>query len=163
MEMLLVFIVLIVIVLVMAALLGASAKGKAKDYQYSKKSPFLTSAERKLHKELKTALGEEYEIFANTRLNDVIEPKKGYDSKTRYGANARIRQMHIDFIITDKKYNILAAIELDGESHNRKKQQERDAKKQTFLESAGVPFLRLKNKAPNNVQAVIELLKMNTK
>ena len=62
---------------------------------------------------------------------------KGYKFRRQYSIGAYI----VDFYCAEMKL----AVELDGESHFIEGSEERDRKRQAFIESAGICFLRFTN------------------
>jgi very-short-patch-repair endonuclease len=53
-----------------------------------------------------------------------------------------IAQKHIDFIITDYNWKILALIELDGFSHNYDKTKNNDIFKNELFQNLNIPLVR---------------------
>lgn len=90
----------------------------------------MTPTEREFYRVLELKYGEEYYIFAQVRVADVIKPNvKRYFSKTReYQALFRqISQWHFDYLLCHKEdFRIHCAIELDDPSHQRADRQRRD-------------------------------------
>lgn len=68
---------------------------------------------------LQKALPSEYVIHSQVSLMALVTPVDFKD-------NSKTWAKRMDFVITDKSTRILAVIELDDSTHNRKKRQERD-------------------------------------
>lgn len=90
----------------------------------------MTPTEREFYRVLERKYGEEYYIFAQVRVADVIRPNvRRYFSKTKeYQALFRqISQWHFDYLICCKEdFSIYCAIELDDPSHERADRMRRD-------------------------------------
>jgi len=100
----------------------------------NKKKP-LSERERETLKRLRESLPE-YEIHANMRLADAI---KADWKQFRY-----IKGYHLDFVVCNQSGDIVAAIELDDSTHDNRKAQERDAKKNKWLNDANIKLIRLR-------------------
>ena len=111
-------------------------------WPYKRKS-LLTFTEQRFFALLHEALPE-HQIFVQVALNQMIK----VDSKKNWAKwyNA-IAQMSVDFVISDTKGFIIAAIELDDKSHDNEKRQSKDAKKDKALNSAGIQVLRYRAEA----------------
>lgn len=107
----------------------------------------MTPTEREFYRVLERKYGEEYYIFAQVRVADVIKPNvKRYFSKTReYQALFRqISQWHFDFLLCHKDdFRIYCAIELDDSSHERPDRQRRDRILNAVCEDSGVDLKRM--------------------
>lgn len=99
-----------------------------------KKKP-LSERERETLKQLRESLPE-YEIHANMRLADVI--------KADWRQFNYIKGYHLDFVICDPSGHIVAAVELDDSTHDNRKAQERDAKKNKWLSDADIKLIRIR-------------------
>jgi len=56
-----------------------------------------------------------------------------------------IRSRHVDFVLTNKETGkTICAIEVDGKSHDSKKQQESDSKKNMILEQSEIRLYRIR-------------------
>lgn len=91
---------------------------------YQRKLLFTKNEYHEFMKLVSFAKTNQLEVLAKVRLLDLIEPKSEYsrDKKFLY----KIQAKHVDFVVTDKKYKIVAIIELDDNSHNRPDRVQRD-------------------------------------
>ena len=123
-------------------------EGRAKSYAplpYEKKQYLLTRAERSFYEVLRQAVGEEYLIFTQIRLADLIYVRKG--TKQRQSFQNKINAKHVDFLLCDpKSLQPMLAIELDDASHQRADRQKNDRVKEDALTAAGLPLLRVRAK-----------------
>lgn len=91
---------------------------------YQRKLLFTKNEYYEFMKLVAFAKENQLEVLAKVRLLDLIEPRSEYrrDKKFLF----KIQSKHVDFVITDKKYKIVAIIELDDNSHNRPDRAQRD-------------------------------------
>ena len=133
----------------------------SKTYCYKSKGTILTPAEQLFFRHLKEAvpyLG----ISLQVRLADVIKPD-ALDQKEHYGAFAKIRSKHLDFVLYDPiTFQIIAAIELDDSSHSRKDRIERDLFLNKAMEQASIPLHRFKAKAKYNADEIANQIAIHT-
>lgn len=106
---------------------------------FHQKTP-LTIEEQKLYWKLKKALPD-YEILSQVSFNAFIVTK-GDNQKERHAKHNTARQKVADFLICDRGFNVIAVIELDDKSHNKEKDEKRDA----MLKEAGIKTQRYRVK-----------------
>lgn len=85
-----------------------------------------------------------YIVCPKVRLADVVYVS-GKKNRNWYKNYSKIAQKHIDFVICDRRGQILFGIELDGNSHYSKTEKERDAEKNGICHAAGFPLLRFRS------------------
>lgn len=136
--------------IVISHLIVSAVPGKEKPkYLYRRKQFFMTRAEHEFYKTLLEAVGQDYFVFAQVHLPTILDHT--VRGQNWHAALAHINRKSVDFVICDKAYiSPKLAIELDDRSHERPDRQERDQKVEKILENAGVPLLRLKNRASFN-------------
>ena len=116
---------------------------KAERYPYVGKEALFTKAEQKFLRALEEAVEEDYMIFGQVRLCDVIQARKGLDRKSWGRAFAKIKAKHLDFVICDPEdLSIICAIELDDPTHERADRKKRDHFLNHAMAAAGVPLHR---------------------
>jgi RecA/RadA recombinase len=94
------------------------------------------------------------QIVSSVSSNINLTPEEVAFIKTR---------AHCDFVISYKVGNVsIAAIEVDGSQHDEPVQQERDQKKDSILEKAGLPILRLKTDTAHIEERIINFLRKST-
>ncbi len=100
-----------------------SKKPKTSTLIYKSKPTILTPTEQKFFQVLEKLKSPETAISVQVRVADIITPA---DTKNR-PAFTRIRSKHIDFVLFNREtFKIIAAIELNDNSHQRKDRQTRD-------------------------------------
>ena len=93
---------------------------------------------------LKEAVNEDFDLFVKVRLADLIIVRPGIRPKFRMRAFNRICAKHIDFVLCDaESYEVVAAIELDDRSHERRARRVRDLFIDGALTAAGIPVLHV--------------------
>ena len=79
-------------------------------------------------------------VYTKVRVKDAIPIDKSGVSKEQYSFAL---MSHFDFVITDKEWNILFAVEFDGASHATAKGIRNDTLKDGLCEQFGLPLLRI--------------------
>lgn len=148
-----ILLLLIVAVTVVAVfyVLKTKSQGGAGDeaWPFYAKKP-LSQPEQVLYFRLVQALPEHI-ILAQVQLSRLLGIKKG----NNYQAwSNRINRMSADFVVCNKDSSIVAVIELDDATHQRKDRQVADAKKDQALVSAGVRIVRWQAKAIPDVATI---------
>lgn len=112
------------------------------EFPYKKKN-LLTKSEFRFFMMLKAAAqSENILVCPKVRLEDFIQTTS-VEEKMKY--RGYIRSRHVDFLlIDDKTLHILAAIELDDETHYNAKSQKIDSFKNNLFNAVGIPLLRIK-------------------
>jgi hypothetical protein len=104
-----------------------------------------TPAEFSFFKTLARLIEPEFRVFSKVRLADLVTPNAPARSSEWWTAFNRTAKKHIDFVICDaREGRIRGVIELDDSSHSRCEATRGDAVKDRVLESAGVPFIRIR-------------------
>ena len=119
------------------------------EYQYKKKSFFLSRAEHECYDALMTAVGKDFYIFAQVHLPTILDNK--VVGQNWRGAFRHINEKSVDYVLCDKAYIApKLVIELDDCTHERPDRKERDKEVERILEEAGLPLLRLGNNGSFN-------------
>lgn len=82
-------------------------------------------------------------VLVKPRLEDIIKVRRNITGKDKSSLRGRIRSRHLDFVIIDGMGQPLAAVELDGPSHNSKSAQAADHFKNSLAHSVGLPLHRV--------------------
>ncbi|MEO0587119.1 MAG: DUF2726 domain-containing protein [Planctomycetota bacterium] len=110
---------------------------------YQARRYLLTKAERSFFGVLDQAVGNRYLVFAKVRLADLLQVRTGTEGRQSH--QNKIQSKHIDFVLCDPNtVEIVACVELDDASHNRKDRQERDLFVDRALVAAGLPLIRFR-------------------
>jgi hypothetical protein len=94
----------------------------------------LTNRERAFYQTLH-ALYPEYRVFVQVALSQLIDVAE--DHPERYSIRARFCQLVADFVLCRPDLSVIAVIELDDRSHERRSRQAADARKTKALVDFG--------------------------
>lgn len=114
-------------------------------FHYYQKKNFMTNRERFFFNLLHSEFHQDFFIFSQVRMVDIIIPI--FDKDTQYNSYIKafrsISQYHIDFLIVDKtNFSIVCAIELDDYSHDLPDRIKRDNKINRIFKFTGITLLR---------------------
>ena len=108
--------------------------------------PIMTPTEVIFFNRLQQAVPELI-IFGQVQLSRIIMPNDDDDTDQGFWFN-RICRMSVDYVLVDQdKQTVLLAIELDDWTHNTRRRQQQDEKKDKALLSAGISILRINGEA----------------
>lgn len=112
-------------------------------YAYEKKTLLMTNAEARFYRALEQSVEGQYYIFPQIHLSSLLEHrlKNGQSWK---GALSKIQRKSIDYVLCDKNFRILLAVELDDFSHTQADRIERDAYVKDLFKSVNLPFVRFR-------------------
>lgn len=115
-----------------------------KDMPYVKKY-LLTKNEWSFYKKIKPICDKNnLHIISKVRLADIVEVKKGLNNKEWHKYFNKIKNKHIDFILCNpENLAIIAIVELDDKSHERKDRIESDNFKNKLFENVGYKLIRI--------------------
>lgn len=127
----------------LAALIKKSGKQKKQNSpSYEGQKYLLTQAELKFYRALKVAVGNDYQIMCQVNLSQIIQTRPMNPSERQTAFN-KISRKVLDFVLCDSRnLAIIAVIELDDSSHNRKDRIARDKFLNEAMEDADVPLIR---------------------
>lgn len=135
--------IMLIVLSVIAIKLKQSA-GQAVGYPYIKKQVLFSPAERSFLGVLDQAIGEEYLVFGKIRVADIVEPLRNLDNSKRQKAFNRISAKHFDFVLCNKgDLSVSCAIELNDQSHQQSKRQERDAFLVGLCQAISLPLIQV--------------------
>ncbi len=151
-------IVVVIIVLIVLAVLKAKSQSAGGDeiWPFYAKKP-LSQPEQVLYFRLVQALPEHI-ILAQVQLSQLLGVKKGNNYQAWLN---RINRMSADFVVCNKDSSIVAVIELDDSTHQRKDRQAADAKKDKALASANVRIVRWQAKSIPDIAAISATFKLS--
>lgn len=111
-----------------------NSKNHLENNYYSAKNHLMTDCEKKFFVTINNILQGKYILQPQINLASVIEK----ESFEKY-RNELFR--NIDFGVFDKSYKLLLLIEINDQTHQEKKRQERDRKVKTICQKAGIPLI----------------------
>lgn len=144
-----VIVVVILVAILMKSNIGLSGSSTEKQggYRYKAKK-IMTANELEFFDRLVSALPEYY-VFPQVSFGAILQADMN-DPKQQHGARLTFAQKMADYVIFDKKQSIVAIIELDDRTHNKQKDDKRDA----MLKMAGYKILRYESKNKPSVETI---------
>ena len=119
---------------------------------FYKRGKLLTNNELKFYKILKKITKNyNYNIFTQVVLYEIVRNKEIMDFN-------KIKSKSIDFVVTDENSKILVCIELDDNTHNRKKRIERDTFINELFKDLNIKLLRIPVKEYYNIQEMEKII-----
>lgn len=165
MELIMIFAVLMIIALIffknVAAKVNSNADQSTTDaLGYRQKKLLFSAAERSFLGVLDQAIDpEKYRVFGKVRVADLLEPQPSNNRSEWKKAFNKISAKHFDYVIcTSDTLSPVCAVELDDQSHNQKKRQQRDELLESACRDAGLPLLRVPAKRSYKVEELKALL-----
>lgn len=130
-------IVAIIIIAITVLLIRAFSSNK-----YVPKGALLTPAEKNFMYALqrfasKNKLG----VAIKVRVADIVEPRKTFSKKLWWKRFRFLSQKHIDYVLFNKEYLPVLAIELNDRSHLEKHRVKRDKELESAFNNASIPLL----------------------
>lgn len=114
---------------------------------YVSKDFLMTPTEQKVYKVLEREYSEQYYIFAQVRVVDVLQPNVKKYSKWTKECQAlfwQVSQWHFDYVMCHKDdFRIFCVLELDDPSHDRPDRQRRDRILNSACKDGGVTLKRM--------------------
>lgn len=113
--------------------------------RYQRQGHLLTKSEQHFMRALDRAIGARYAIAPKVRIADVLSVGgTRQESRRFWAAFRRISSKHVDFVICEPgSFRILAAIELDDSSHQRRDRRKRDRFVDRAFMQASLPLIRV--------------------
>jgi hypothetical protein len=106
---------------------------------------FLSENEKAFFRVIKLAAGQNYHVFAQVRLADLVELHAGLNDQGRRKALYSVASKSIDFVLASaSSLEPVLAIEVDDRSHFRGDRQSRDVLVNQVFKEIGVPLLRVR-------------------
>lgn len=127
--------------------------------QYRAQKSLMTLDEYSFYSVLVYALdSRKYIVCPKVRLADVIYVTGNKKNGSWHHSYAQIAQKHIDFVVCDRRGQILFGLELDGASHYSYQEKVRDAQKNEICRAAGFPLLRVRSSKAYDSGSVREFI-----
>jgi hypothetical protein len=129
---------LLALVLLMGFVL-ALARKRAPEAKYRRR-PIMTENELEFFGRLVAALPDHY-IFPQVAMSALLEPVNT-DRKQAHSDRLRIAQQRIDYVVCNKRCEVVAVVELDDRTHSKAKDKLRDGR----LEQGGFKTVRFQSR-----------------
>ncbi|GGY38238.1 DUF2726 domain-containing protein [Pseudoduganella albidiflava] len=110
--------------------------------------PLMTENELEFFGRLVAALPQHY-IFPQVAMSALLEPAS-HSKKSRHSDRLRVAQQRVDYVVCDKRCDVVAVVELDDRTHQRSRDKIRDER----LRQAGVRTVRFEARAKPTAAAI---------
>lgn len=140
--------IMVLALLVMAILFAAPLLKGARQAGTYKARELMTENEAEFFGRLVVALPDHY-IFPQVAMTALIEAASR-DKKQAHSDRLRIAQQRADYVVCDRRCNVVAVVELDDRTHSRSKDKIRDGR----LLQAGIRTVRFESKSKPSAQAL---------
>lgn len=149
-------IILIALVIIFIAVAWVFYGGHVRNTMpYVKGDALFSNAEKHFLASLEKALKNEHRIFGKVRVADIVNTKQISNRSKWQVAFNKIAMKHFDFVLCDRNsLDVLAVVELDDSSHQKKERQQRDRFIDELCSAVSLPLIRVKAK---KVYDVLEL------
>lgn len=118
---------------------------RAKKFPYAKSKSLFSPTEKKFLKNLEPSIKDRFRVYGKVRIADVIDVLPINNRSAEQTALNKIAAKHFDFVLCEKgSLEIIAAIELDDSSHNRKDRIARDKFVNEVCLVGNLPLIRFK-------------------
>lgn len=137
-------VIVVIAVFVVLVMLKSSSNDSDKDRklpEFYRKS-LLSEIEQILYHRLVKAFPDKL-ILAQVQVSQIVRIQKGPLWQSWFN---KISRKSVDFLICQKDFSIIAAIELDDSSHDTEERKAKDADKDTALKRAGIRIIRCRTR-----------------
>ena len=125
---------------------------------FQKKAALLSPAELAFFRVIETLDLGDYRVFVKVGLADLVSVKKG--TEPRQSSQNRLNGRHADFVLCEAAtMRPLLVIELDDSSHRTEGRRAKDAAKDSILQAAGLPILRVLAKRAYNTRDLADQIR----
>lgn len=143
-----IFVVVLVLVLaVLTALVLLQPRKRQAEGSYKGRA-IMTDNEMEFFGRLVVALPDHY-IFPQVAMSALLDPA-GVDRKSAHDSRNRIAQQRVDYVVCNRRCEVVAVVELDDRTHSRAKDQLRDAR----LQQGGYKTFRFESRQKPSVDAL---------
>jgi hypothetical protein len=148
MKILLAVAIIAVVLVVLVSMKGKQA-GRSDTY---KRRDLMTDNELEFFGRLVVALPDHY-IFPQVAMSSLLDASSS-DKKQAHADRLRIAQQRVDYVVCNRRCEVVAVVELDDRTHSRAKDKVRDGR----LEQGGIRTVRFQSRqkpAPDAIRAAI--------
>lgn len=144
-----VFVLAVLAASLIAQLKRSKGTSRAGTYQQRK---LMTDNEEEFFGRLVAALPEHY-IFPQVAMSALLSSASG-DKRTAHADRLRIAQQRADYVVCNRRCEVVAVVELDDKTHSLQKDELRDAR----LAQAGIRTVRFQAKSKPKVAVIREMV-----
>lgn len=137
-----VFVALVLIALTLARVKTGDRAGKYK------RRDLMTANELEFFGRLVAALPDHY-IFPQVAMSALLEASSS-DKRVAQSDRLRIAQQRVDYVVSNRRCEVVAVVELDDKTHSRAKDKVRDGR----LEQASIRTVRFQSRQKPTAEAI---------
>lgn len=128
---------------------------KAMPQAYVPAGDLLTAYEKQFFRSLRICAQEwRLGVCFKPRAADIVKPQACASRETWWRRFRFLSQRHIDFVLLDRSFRPVLAIELNDASHLRENRRKRDAELAAVFAAAGVPLVFVEGEQRGDVTAI---------
>jgi hypothetical protein len=135
-----VFVFMLIAIVFMMVMVMVAKKGKGAPAAAYKRRDLMTANELEFFGRLVTALPDHY-IFPQVAMSGLLEAS-ATDKKLAHSDRLRIAQQRVDYVVCNKRCEVVAVVELDDRTHSAGKDRVRDER----LAQAGIRTVRFQSR-----------------
>lgn len=122
-----------------------------------KKVDLFTYPEKRFFHALDNAVGHRYRVLGKCRIADIIMPQDGLSKKDWNRLFWNVSSKHFDFVIIEPdSLDVVAVVELNDSSHEKKDRVQRDKLVNAACGNAGLPLVWVKARNSYDIAALWE-------
>lgn len=135
--------------------------GRIIRHPYQKHAHLFSADDRVFFQALKSAMGDEYEIFGKIRVADIVLTKKSKTQRDSRRAFNPLAGRLFDFVLCDKKtLAVVCAVQLHDKTNPARKTEQDDPLKR-ICESVSLPFVVFPIKADYSPEEIRDKLRQS--
>ncbi|MPQ76996.1 DUF2726 domain-containing protein [Hydrogenovibrio sp. JE_KL2] len=116
---------------------------------YRPQKSLFTPSEKRFLEVLESIAGDVFRVYGKVRISDILTPdvNKWEKGSGWHWLFSQISQKHVDFVIVDKQFNLVCAVELNDSTHELPERQKRDVLVTEAFASAKIPLVMINAKS----------------
>jgi len=146
---------LLIIIIVGLGLYVKSKRISRQDLPYKKREFLMTRAEKEFFGVLEQVVNNHYYIAPQVKISNLAFVSEG---KNRQMYLNKIDRKTIDFVLFDKQFSPVLAIELDDGSHNNESRKNRDDFVDEVMRTIGLKIIHIKTASSYNLKEINNLI-----
>lgn len=144
--------------IVFGVFLNKRGRSDSEALPYKKKEYLMTKAEREFFDVLERVVTGRYYIVPQVKISNIAFVSSG---KNRQAYLNKIDRKTIDFVLFDKQFSPIIAIELDDSSHDNEDRKIRDGFVDKIMETIGLKIVHVKTASTYNLEELNDLIFKN--
>jgi len=147
--------VMLVVLVVAAAILASRLMTHGNPFPFTVKDSLFTQVERNFLQLLEQAVRGQYKVMNRVKMTDILDFKQNTDNKSRRAALLKMNSKFLDYVLCDPKdMTIVAVIDLVNNNSKSGHKAAPDWFVSGALETAGIPYMRMKVRTDYRVEDI---------